>query len=380
MGNPFRVGERVTGEYFTDRADEVRTILRAMQDPSRLLVYGPRRMGKSSAIEMASVEARRRGVAVIRADLARANSLLEVADRLVTSVARELEEDDRLSLRDWIRALNLELTVDAGGAPVLRVRFDRPPPSPDEFPTLEAVLDRIEALGSAGRGPICVVLDEFQRILGLGHDRADWRLRDIIQGHHHLSYVCAGSEEGVIERVTSKDGAFHRAFERLYVGALPVDDLARWIDSRLQSGGVRAAAGLGERVIRLAGPRTEDILKLARQVWSRAAARGHATDGDSEAALEEVVRGDSGVFQQAWDGLTPHHRNVLRAVAAGNEAITSAAVRRRFGLRSSAAVTQALDSLARKGILTRRGGVTAFDDPFLRAWVAMHAPPGLIEG
>jgi hypothetical protein len=378
MENPFRIGERVTGEHFTDRADEVRIILRAMRDPARLLVYGPRRMGKSSAIEMASVEARRRGTLVIRADLARATSLREVADRLATSVAREVDEDDGATLRDWVRALNLELTVDASGAPVLRFRFDRSAPSPEELPAFEAVLDRVEAMAAAGR-PVCVVLDEFQRILGLGHERADWQLRDIMQGHHHLSYVCAGSDEGVIEHLTSKSGAFHGTFERLYVGALPADDFARWIDSRLEASGARKASGMGSAVIRLAGPRTEDVLKLARQVWSRAAARGHASEGDPESALEEVIRGDGGVFQQIWDGQTTHQRNVLRAVAAGQNALTSADVMRRFGLRSSSAVTQALNSLASKGLLMRRGGVTAFDDPFFRAWVVMKAPPGLVE-
>ena len=50
MPIPFRVGEHVTGEFFTDRADEVKKILRFMRDPSRLLVYGERRHGKSSAI------------------------------------------------------------------------------------------------------------------------------------------------------------------------------------------------------------------------------------------------------------------------------------------------------------------------------------------
>jgi len=51
MDKPFRIGERVSGESFTDRAEEVKRIHRAIRDPSRLLVCGPRRMGKSSAIQ-----------------------------------------------------------------------------------------------------------------------------------------------------------------------------------------------------------------------------------------------------------------------------------------------------------------------------------------
>ena len=41
-GNPFRIGERVRGAWFTDRADEVRTVTRAMTDRGRLLLWGPR--------------------------------------------------------------------------------------------------------------------------------------------------------------------------------------------------------------------------------------------------------------------------------------------------------------------------------------------------
>lgn len=373
--NPFRIGERVSGEHFTDRADEVARIVRAMRHPSRLLVYGPRRMGKSSAIEVARERVRADSGIVVRADLGGATSVAEVADRLLTSVAREVRQPEPW-LREWIAALSLELTADPSGAPVLRLRSHRT--KGERLPGLGDVLDRLDVLAGEGDRPVCVVLDEFQRLVEFGPERAAWELRDVIQGHHRLSYVCAGSEEGVIEALTDRDGPFHGAFERLWMGPLPREHFARWIDDRLRGSGVEAPQGLGEAAIARAGPRTEDVLKLARQLWFRGAASGRLASEDFDRALEDIVRADRGLFEKLWSGLTPHQRNVLRAVAAEVEALTGADVRERYDLRSGSAVSQAVEAMVARGLLARTSeGRVVLDDPFFAAWVRSETPPGL---
>lgn len=383
MENPFRIGERVSGEHFTDRAEEVNRIQRAMRDPSRLLVYGPRRMGKSSAIEVAGERFRHEGGILVRADLGGATGMAEVADRLLTSLARTASSSDVLGLTDWIQALRLEFTADATGAPVLRLGI-RPPGgrstrgTPDDaLGGLAPVLDRMDRLGTEGGAPVCVVLDEFQRLVELGSERAAWGLRDLMQGHHHLSYVCAGSEEGVIEGLTARKGPFHGAFERLYLAEMPRGHFADWIEDRMRSGGMEGTSGVGGAVIDGAGPRTEDVLKLARQVWFQGMARGRLEPSDVDTALEGIVRADRGIFETLWAGLTPHQQNVLRAVAGGAEALTAAEVREHYGLRSGSAVSQAVAALQGRGLLARRDARIVFEDPFFGAWVRKELPPGV---
>lgn len=375
MQNPFRIGERVAGEHFTDRAEEVNRILRAMRDPSRLLVYGPRRMGKSSAIEVASEQVRNEGGVVVRADLGGATGVAEVADRLLTSLAREARAGTAERITEWVKALSLELTTDASGLPVLRLRMRAG--KGDRLPGLAEVLDRLEALGAESAHPVCIVLDEFQRLVDFGPERAAWELRDIMQGHHHVSYLCAGSEEGVIEALTARDGPFHGAFERLYLAALPEDHFAHWIDDRLCTSGIQGGEGVGAAAIRAAGPRTEDVLKLARQLWFQGVARGSLGPDDMDAAVAAIVRSDRGVFEKLWAELTPHQRNVLRAVGGGVQALTSQDARRRYDLKSGSAVSQAVETLVRRGLLTRAEREVGFDDPFFGAWVREESPPGL---
>ena len=51
FGNPFRIHGLVAGDYFTDRVKELKRLVHALTEPgSKLLVYSPRRMGKTSAV------------------------------------------------------------------------------------------------------------------------------------------------------------------------------------------------------------------------------------------------------------------------------------------------------------------------------------------
>lgn len=377
--NPFRIGDHVTGPYFTDRAHEVARILGALRDPARLLVYGPRRVGKSSAIAVAAERAGEEGVLVVRADLSTASGLVDVANRLLHSLSRQ-RSGERLA--EFARGLSphVMLSFDEGtGAPRLAFGVGRRGGSEEgQRRSLEEVVERLGAEAGSGER-VAVVLDEFQAIRRFGGEPAEWHLRDLIQRHGDLSFVCAGSEVSLIHEMLGPDRAFFRAFELLHVGPMDRDHLSGWIDDRLTGAGVRAR-GIGAVVIDRAGPRTQDVLQVARHVHSRALARGQAVRADVEEAVLDVVREEDPVIRATWLGLTAHQQNVLRAVAAGVDQLFSSATRARFGLPTSSSVAAAVDALVGRGLLVRAGEEISFDNPFVRRWVEREVlqdvPPG----
>ena len=370
--NPFRIGDHVTGPYFTDRAAEVARILASLREPTRLLVFGPRRVGKSSALAGAAERAVAEGVLVVRADLSTASGLVDVANRLLRSLSRQRPRE---RLAEFAAGLSPQVTLsfdDATGAPRLAFGVARRGGSEeDRRRSLEEV---IEGLGreAAGEGRVAVVLDEFQAIRRFGGEAAEWHLRDLIQRHGELSFVCAGSEVSLIHEMLGRDRAFFRAFELLHLGAMDRDHLAAWIDDRLSGAGVRAR-GIGAVLIDRAGPRTQDVLQVARHVHARALSRGAAVVGDVEEAVLDVVREEDPVIRATWLDLTAHQQNVLRAVAAGVDQLFSSATRARYGLPTSSTVAAAVDSLEGRGLLFRRDGEIAFDSPFVRGWVEREA-------
>ena len=368
--NPFRIGTHVSGRYFTDRAAEVKRILGAMREPTRLLVFGPRRMGKSSAIAVASDRARRDGVLVVRADLSTASALIDVANRLLDSLSAQRKREWFVRLAESL-VPTVTLTVDpATGAPRLVFGAEgRTAPEERQRRSLEQVVELL-AVEARGEGRVAVVLDEFQAIRRFGGDEAEWHLRDLMQRHGTLSFICAGSEVSLVEEMLGKDRAFFRMFELLHLGPVAPDHLARWIDARLEKAGVDPA-GAGAEIVARVGPRTQDILQVARHVYARRLSRGGVTAADVTGAIRDVVREEDPVIRTIWSGLTTHQQNVLRAVASGAEQVFSTSTRSRFGLPTSSTVAAAVDALEKRGILARDPGDGSidFDSPFVRFWV-----------
>ncbi|MDT8435617.1 MAG: AAA family ATPase [Gemmatimonadota bacterium] len=371
--NPFRIGVHVSGRYFTDRADEVKRLRRAMREPTRLLVLGPRRMGKSSAIAVAAEGARRDAILVVRADLSTASTLVDVANRLLASLSAQREPSWLARLAGSL-APTVSLTMDpVTGTP--RIVFGaetRSAPAARQRRSLEEVIAAL-AGEAAGGGRVAVVLDEFQAIVRLGGEEAEWHLRDLMQRHAEVSFICAGSEVSLVHEMLGEHRAFFRTFELLHVGPVEPEHLARWIDARLGGAGVESD-GAGEELVDLAGPRTQDILQVARHVYVRGLARGSVSAADVRPALLDVVREEDHVIRTVWSDLTVNQQNVLRAVASGAEQIFSAAVRSRFGLPTSSTVAAAVAALEKRGILVREAdGSVRFDNPFLRRWVEREA-------
>ena len=166
--------------------------------------------------------------------------------------------------------------------------------------------------------------------------------------------------------------AFYKMFEQLPFGPIDGGHLERWIDHRMLRAGV-SADGIGALIVRLARPRTQDIVHLARTCFSLAAPRRTACPADVEEAFRRIVWEESDSIRSHWDRLPASQQNVLRAVAAGETMLHGRSVGERFGLKSSAEVSQALDRLVELDLLVKQGRRYSFDSPFVRGWTIVYA-------
>jgi len=376
--NPFRVGGTVVGRYFTDRAAELKRITAALSEPqAKLLVYGPRRMGKSSALESAVLRLRRKKRPAVLADLSATTALADVANRILQAATRQLRSSWANVVGDLVNHLQVgvSVVVDPGsGHSTLSLDVSRrSAPLAEQRATLGEALDAIDRLAKAKRETIGIVLDEFQELHRYGGADAEWHLRGVIQRHKRVGYVLAGSKESLILAMTEKSRAFYKLFERLPFGPIDDEHLARWIDSRLESHGVRPS-GAGRRIVELARPRTRDVVQLARAAFQVGGRRGQLVEGDVERALDQVVDEEEELLRAEWGRRTALQQNVLRAIAAGEEKVFSEAARRRYGLRGTSYVASALDALIDVDLVVKQGeGAYVFDSPFMRRWVVRQA-------
>lgn len=385
-GNPFRIGGTVEGEYFTDRAPELTRISRALVEPqSKLLVIGPRRMGKTSAIEAAIATVRRKLGKAIITDLSTATHAADVATRLLQAVSSELGPSWPDVLTGLIKGLSVGVTLSAdsetGGVRVSLDARQRDLPVEAQRETLGEVLDAIEKLAAAKRKTIGIALDEFQEIHRFGGTDAEWHLRGVIQRHKNLSYVLAGSRESVIQEMTRPDRAFYKLFETLHFGPIDSNHMARWIEERVKAAGPSVDPEATRLITTAAGPRTRDVVQLARASFEAAAGSNHLGPGEVAVGFRRVIDEEGPRIQSEWGRLTALQQNILRAIAAGERRLTASETRRTYALASSSSVLAALEGPLRKDLVVTTDDGYRFDSPFVRGWIILHTLPdlGIIE-
>jgi hypothetical protein len=382
MGNPFRIHGVVRRPYFADREDEVTRIAARLQEPAaKMLVYGDRRMGKSSAIAVAVEQVQAAGGAAIVADLSTASTVADMTNRVLGAAGQTLGRKWSDLVTELVRSVGVSLSMStdpATGAvwPSLDIGY-RKAPLDEQQQTFGRVLDTLNAMAERRNRVLGLVLDEFQEIHRFGGEQAEWHLRGTIQHHEHVAYVLAGSRPHLIQRMLAKGRAFYGILDKMEFGPIEPGYLATWLEERMEECGVRCNR-VGPECIRIAGPRTRDVVQLARKTFDLAAGAGRADAESVRLAFEELVEEEDGPIRSWWDDLTPAQQNIIRAVSATTAGMTTAETTKRFSLLTSSAVTQAIRKFQEDGDLTR-GGPSGYvlDSPVVRGWVISKALPDL---
>ena len=375
--NPFRIGGLVSGAHFTDRADECRRITRALTTPqAHLLVFGPRRMGKTSALEVVRDRLAARGRFVVLADLSTASTLADVTNRVLRSTARALGTAWHDALGGFLQRLTVKVSVAPDpGSGLLVPSVDvgvRDADLETQRASFGDALDALEGLAATRRIHVGVVLDEFQEIHRFGGEQAEAHLRAIIQRHRHVTYVLSGSDARLIRAMTGARRPLYKLLEPLEFGPIDPGHLSTWIESRMKTAGV-AAAGVGDTIVALAGPRTRDVVQLARATFEAGAAAGRATESTVEEGFRQIVLAEDAPVRAFWESLSPLQQNVLRALAVRAGGLTTRETRRAHALGETGAATKAALTLVSRDVLVKTGAQYRFDSPFLRGWVIANA-------
>ncbi len=393
--NPFRFDRLPTATSFFDREKEVSEIVNAITGGVNLLVYGPRRMGKTSCLlKAARIAADKHDAVSFFVDLSLYASLADVTEALLknaTPALGSLGSRTAYILAETVKGLVLKpkakASVDGGvsGVPSVDIEIGlelRGKDSVAHSKALIDVLDKIDELAGKSRKRVAIILDEFTFVELIGPERVSWQLRGAMQKHQHVAYILAGSVQHMIDQLLGDHGPFMGMFGRLLVGPIPTDLMSEWIDTSLKKNGIHSE-GAGAECVLLAGPRTRDIIQLARRTFDEAKAKGIAKPSSVKAGVALIVDDFAEEYWRLWSPLSSTSKSILQAIASGHgRTLFHRDTLLRYGLISTAAVSQACRTLEqnragssgyRPPILGRiehaRGREYVFDNPFFKIWV-----------
>ncbi|MCF0186655.1 MAG: ATP-binding protein [Bacteroidaceae bacterium] len=369
MKNPFQYGKIAENENFIDRNEERSFLRQTLYSGTNVILVSPRRWGKSSLVKMAMREIvdENNNVRVCHIDAFPITTSSEFLRVFAQSVLRATSSHFQNIMEDVGRFLK-------GISP--KISFS-PEPMSDFSLSLswnEQENDMIEVLQLPERIAcekglqIIVCIDEFQKLAKISdYPKLESSMRSVWQHQQHTSYCLYGSQRHMMEDIfNSPEKPFYRFGIMYPLSKIPVEHWVEYIQDRFASTGKSLTADLAERLANSVECHSWYVQQVASAVWNFTA----TTAGEDELnkALAWCVEINSETFRNVCDKLTAPQIGMLRAVADGEQKLSSAASVSKYRLGSPAAVAKNKAMLIQRDIIIYSHSCHEFLDPVFRLW------------
>jgi hypothetical protein len=371
--NPFRYGGLALDDAFMDRAAELRSLVADARNGQDVVLFAPRRYGKSSLVWRAAQILTRSKALVAQVDLMTAPTKERFAEKLAQAILEEVASPlyrakERLRFFSNLR-INPAVTVDPLSGDV-SFSFEPGRAPADVDATIEHLL-RLPSQIAAGRDRrVVLVLDEFQEVVDIdpGLPRL---MRAVFQEQPEVAHIYLGSQRHMMERIFSDaNEPFWRSAKHMELGLIDPRVFAPEIAKRFEATGRALREEASVAVFEITRGHPYATQELCYFLWQSLRKGASARREDVEHALEAVLQSEHAHFSRIWSSASSGQRVLLQALAREPGHPHATEYRRRHGLSSASSVQKALDALRRDELVAREEGITRLAEPFLAEWIA----------
>lgn len=370
MEVPFTFGKLVHDDDFTNRILESKRLVSNFESSINTILISPRRWGKSSLVLKASKQISRntKDIIICMMDLHNIRSEEQfyklIATKVLQASASRIEtilENAKSFLGRFIP--NLSFSPDPGTELKLSMDWDEVKKDPDD------ILDLAERIAIKLKKKLVLCIDEFQNISefedSLGFQR---KLRSHWQLHKHVSYCLYGSKRHMLMEVLSSPSMpFYKFGDLIFLEKIKEGEWITFITERFKGTGKTISNTAAESIARLCDNHPYYVQQLSQQAWLRTES---ICDSDTvQLAFDDLVAQLSMLFQILTDDLTSRQINLLNAIIAGEEKLTSQRVLKNYKLGTSANALKVKRSLHDKEVLDIVGKTITFNDPLYKYWL-----------
>ncbi len=359
MQNPFRYGAKVTVGSFYDRREIKASMLNVIDGCNNVVLYGPRRYGKSSLVAEIIEELSGRGVICVYVnmmDIASLTDFITSYSRLVAArtapVASTLKR-----LAGMFGRIRPVLGVGDDGKPEISLSFASAKPGVAE---LREAFELPEKLCPKNRRML-IVIDEFQEVsdlgLGSGFERT---MRSVIENHSKISYVLLGSKTHMLKRMFAKPSRpFYRSAQPFSLSLPPSDESRAFLVERFASVGIRLPDAMAEKMTALAGNVPYYLQALGSWVFRSVSERNgkDVCESDVKDGYAQMYNAERDLCEGLFRQMPESQRLVARALAAEPTGVFTADYRERHFLPTLSTVSTAVRRLVDESQIDSVDGV-----------------------
>ena len=347
-----------------------------MRNGQDVVVFAPRRYGKTSLIWRTAQELVAEDVLVAQLDLMTVATPAQLAAKLAKAIHDDIASP-LLRARERLRAfqglrVRPVVTVDPDDGSI-GFTFDASAEVEAVNETLERLLELPASLAAERKRRVAVVFDEFQEIVTI--DRGLPRLmRAIFQAQPEVAHVYLGSKRHTMERIFNDENEpFWRSAKHIELGVIEPRAFGPFIVERFAATRrIVTTEGLSA-ILDATGGHPYATQELCYFVWNETPEGADADEATVAAGLDRVLRSEHAHFSRIWEDAAKAQRLLLQALARQAGRPLTAEYRRRHGLPGPSATQRAIEYLERGELVARRGGEAWIAEPFLAAWLRKFA-------
>lgn len=371
MKNPFNYLQFARGEQFYDRKEILMDLRsRFLSGQTNVVLYGPRRYGKSSLVAELSEMLEQQGMLCITFDMVKmatldifVNGYAEKLYRKLAPVRFGVE-----TVRDFFRRLRPQVTFGADGE--IGVSFETAG-AEMSAEALSEVLDLPQRLADGRR--VLVIMDEFQEVEHLlPNDGFERVMRSVIQTHRDVSYLFLGSRHHLLRRMfTDHHRPFYKSALTILLDKPPQNESVTFVMERFASVGFSIDEKAADKLV----AKIENIPYYIQQLGFETfrivdeASRTHAVEADVEAAYTRLSGFNRDQYEQQMLSFSQAQKKLLIALAHEETATFDRDYKARHHLGISSTVNSAKKKLIEDGYIEHLREACRISDPFFAEYL-----------
>jgi uncharacterized protein len=373
-GNPFKYGPIALDDSFADRGSEVDELVTDALNGQDVVVFAPRRFGKTSLVHRTAQRLTTKRVLVAEVDL----WVTPTKEKLAARLAREIADILGISgkAREIARvfgSLRVRPTVTVEDDGSFAFSFAAGHTAEDVDDTLERLLRMLGETAASRNRPVVLILDEFQEIVEIDAGLTKL-MRSVFQEQPEVAHIYLGSKRHLMERIFSdQNEPFWRSAKRVELGPIPADEFKPFVRQGFSAHGRDATDEVVDQVLDVTGGHPYATQQLCYFLWAETPEGETAGDERLDSALTRLLVSEHTHLSDLWDRATGNQRILLSALAEEPGRPLTRDYQTRHGLRGSSTTQKAIDALIQQELVTKDHGFVAISEPFLAEWIRRNA-------
>lgn len=367
MKNPFQYTGLVGKTAYLHRTEIEKALLNYFETRQNLLVQGPRRMGKTSAIiNTFSGLQEKKKCYFLHVDFYGITSIDGIRDKFLFAL-KQIPLPVRFR-KELGKTLGTITGASAFGFGLNWAGNQRE----NLLEDLLSVFAEINA-----KKPLVVFFDEFQSLLDAENAPEIFgRLRSEIQKQPDVFYIYAGSDRPRLREIFFLEKTpFFKSAALMEVGSISRKEFIPWLEKHFAEGQRTVDPLIWPPLFDLVCDIPGDIQHFCHTLWTLSEPGDHIDDTACREATKYLLDMQQKSFIDFWNILPRNQQKVLQGLALHpGLGHTSADFLKKAALSSSSASSKALNALLARGSIWQAGKQFAFANPFLRLWIMQQQP------